>query len=302
MIISAVVGAGFATGAELVAFFGASALPPIWIAVLVGVFLFLFMAALLYLPMRFGKRAFVPVFFIFFTAMTAGVTELAGPITALVAVVTSILVVWIGFERMLAANKLLMGFALAVLLVVVLMNVGGALPQTGNRADTLMTTGKALLYAGMNCCLLPGIFARARQTLSRRDLLICAAVSTVVISFFVMVILTAIHVRGAAGAPMPIFAIADSAVVRFAVLVCILTSMFAALFNLGAEIPRGVLPLAVVGALGFLFSFLGFTKVIGIFYPIVGMVMIGFIIFSFCCWLRLRFVGRRSRGRQSRRA
>ena len=49
LIVSAVVGAGFATGAELMAFFGASALPPIAIAALVGVCLFVVMIALVFL-------------------------------------------------------------------------------------------------------------------------------------------------------------------------------------------------------------------------------------------------------------
>lgn len=295
MIISAVVGAGFATGAELLAFFGTSTLPPIWIAILVGIFLFCLMSALLYLPVRFSKKIFAPIFFIFFVAMTAGITELAGPVTAAIAVITSVLIVWIGFEKMLTANKLLMGFALVVLLVIVVTNLGETLPRSNLAPDILKTAGSALLYAGMNCCLLPGIFAQTKTTLSRKDLFVCVIVSVITISFFVLLLLTVIRGQNATSAPMPILAIADNIIVRFAVLVCILTSMFAALFNLRSETKKSAVTLSVIGALGYFLSFLGFTKVIGIFYPIVGIMMIGFVIFSFCLWLRGRFVCRHTR-------
>jgi len=45
LILSAIVGAGFATGAELVTFFGDTGASPLIIAITVGVFLFLIMTA-----------------------------------------------------------------------------------------------------------------------------------------------------------------------------------------------------------------------------------------------------------------
>jgi uncharacterized membrane protein YkvI len=277
MIISAVVGAGFATGAELIAFFGATSLPPIVIAFFVGIFLFCVMAVMVCLPMKLSKKIFAPIFFIFFVAMTAGIAELVGPIAAAIAVMISILIVWFGFERMLGANKILMGFALVVLSVLVVANLGGTLPVSQAPVNAFGTIGSALLYAGMNCCLLPAIFVEAKRKCSRKDLLLSVIVATVVITFFVFVILTAIRVNNVAGAAMPILALSNSFIVRLAVFICILTSMFATLFNLQTQ---KKIPLLGIGALGYFISFLGFTKVIGIFYPIVGVVMIGVISFS----------------------
>ena len=309
MILSAVVGAGFATGAELIAFFGTSALPPIAIAALVGVFLFCVMAALLFLRENINKKIFAPIFFIFFAAMAAGVTELVGPAVSAVAVVTSVLVVWFGFEHMLTANKVLMEFALAVLLIVVLLNLGTAIPKTNLSSNVWTTAGFALLYAGMNCCVLPAIFAEARKAFSRRELLVCIFAAAVVVSFFVLVILAAISAnKTAAGAPMPILALSDNFFVKFAVLVCILTSMFATLFSLrqrdnakqnisqntnqntNKNSNQNIFRLSCIAALGYACSFLGFKSVIGIFYPIVGAVMIGFIVFCFSreCFSRVR--------------
>jgi len=284
MIISAVVGAGFATGAELIAFFGASALPPLLIALFVGVLLFGVMMALIYVRVRFSKKLFAPIFFVFFVAMTAGITELAGPVAAAVAVVISILIVLFGFEKMLTANKILMGFALAVLLFLVVSNLGGTMPRSNLPANVFGAMGSALLYAGMNCCILPAIFKEAKKKYSRKELLVSVLVATVVIMFFVLIILTAIKSNNVAGAVMPILALSNSFVVRLAVFICILTSMFATLFNLGGASSkttrRGVLRLVGIGVLGYAASFLGFTKVIGIFYPIVGVVMIAVIFVS----------------------
>jgi len=277
MIVSAVVGAGFATGAELIAFFGASPLPPIVVALFVGLFLFAVMAALVYVPMKFSRKIFAPVFFIFFVAMTAGIAELAGPVAAAVAVVISILIVWFGFEKMLTANKILMGFALVVLLVLVVSSLGGTMARSNLPPNVLGTAGSALLYAGMNCCLLPAIFAEARRTYSRKDLLLSVFVSAVVISFFVFIIMTAINVNNVGSAVMPILALSNNFVVKLAVFICILTSMFATLFNLQTKKKRN---LVSIGAFGYALSFLGFTKVISFFYPIVGVVMIGVVIFS----------------------
>jgi len=298
MIISAVVGAGFATGAELIAFFGSSTLPPIVVATLVGVFLFCVMVALVFQTPRpsgtplviEGNILWRPVFFVFFVAMTAGVTELAGPVASAIAVVISVLIVLFGFEKMLTANKFLMSFALCVLLIVVVSNFGKA---TATLTGEWKTLGSALLYAGMNCCLLPGIFARVRIT--RKELLVSIFVAAVIISFFVLLILTAI--RNVSDATMPILALSNSFVVKLAVFICILTSMFAALFNLQTKYPapepalsavevghpftlKGSFYLVVVAGVAYGCSFLGFTKVIGIFYPIVGGVMIGVISFS----------------------
>lgn len=306
MIISAVVGAGFATGAELVAFFGSSALPPIAIAAVVATLLIGLMTALLYLPNKLKRWLFTPIFFIFFVAMTAGVTELAGPAASAVAVIISVLIVLFGFEKMLAANKVLMGFALVVLFAVVLKNFSGTMAKSNLPTNEWKTMWSALLYAGMNCCLLPGIFAEAKKKFSCKELLFGCFAAAVTIGFFVLLILTAVRVNGVSNATMPILALSGSIIVRIAVLICILTSMFAALFNMVPSKSAGattltsrnnVLLLCLVGAVGYGLSFLGFTKVIGVFYPITGIMMIGFILFSFCLYLQGRSACRRIRGR-----
>lgn len=305
MIISAVVGAGFATGAELVTFFGSSALSPVVIALVVGVLLFGLMAALLFLPNTDKQWLFAPVFFIFFVAMTAGVTELAGAWASAIAVILSVLIVLFGFERMLTANKILMLFALIILLLVVISNFGGKLPVSNSSTSEWKTILSALLYASMNCCLLPAIFAEAKKKYSFKKLLYACFAAAITVGFFVLLILTAIRVNNVANAAMPVLALSGSYIIRFAILVCILTSMFAALFNLktsnflGHTLPQAprkdVFMLVAVGSIGYGLSFLGFTKVIGIFYPIVGIAMIGFIVFSFCSNLKERCACRRIR-------
>ena len=295
MLISAVVGAGFATGAELVAFFETSALPPVAIALMVGVFLFCVMGALVLLPRSLPRKLFTPVFFVFFVAMTAGVTELVGPVAAAVAVTISVLIVLFGFERMLDANKILMCFALAVLMFVVIINFDGSAARPNQSPNLFATAGSALLYAGMNCCLLPAILAQAKLKHSRGSLLASVFIACVIISFFVLLMLTAIRVNNVSGAAMPILALSSSLVVASAVFICILTSMFAALFNLQSRGKGGIGKLCIIAVAGYALSFLGFTKVIGIFYPIVGAVAIVSIIFSFFVWLKDYYACQRNR-------
>ena len=300
MIISAVVGAGFATGAELIAFFGTSTLPPAMIAVLVGVLLFCVMTALVYLPLRMPRWIFAPVFFVFFVAMAAGVTELAGPVASAIAVVLSVMIVWFGFEHMIFANKILMAFALAVLAGVVIANLGAPVTKSGLPLNTGFTAGLALFYAGMNCCMLPAVFDELQKTHSRRKLLLSILAASVVIALFVFLILTAIYANGVKSAAMPVLALSDSALSNLAVFICILTSMFAALFNIFPSGSKTIKKLSGTAALGFAASFLGFTKVVRIFYPVVGVVMIVYIIFSFFRLVLQRFVFQGTRGHLSR--
>ena len=286
MIISAIVGAGFATGAELIAFFGTSALPPIAISVLIGGFLFVVMTAIIYIPKQFNKKIFAPAFFIFFVAMTAGITELVGPIASAAAVVTSILIVWFGFDKMLAANKVLMIFALAILAGLVAANLDGTVIKSDDSSGGWLSGALfALAYAGMNCCILPVIFQQAQKTLPRSDLMVCIFTASVAVSFLCLLILTAIQTNGVQTAAMPVLALSNSIIARIAVLICILTSMFATLFNLHTSEQKNALRLLCLGALGYICSFFGFTKIIGVFYPLVGIALIVYIIFLFGAWV-----------------
>ena len=285
LIISSTIGAGFASGAELVAFFGTSPLPVWAIALIVGVCLFAFMGAIVYLNER-GFRPpsiiFLPLYFAFFTTMTAGLVHLIGICGAVISLVLCIGIVLNGFERLLSANKVLMIFVMTVLFAVVFQNVG-----YGRVFGTVDGLGWGVLampviYAGMNCLLFP-VLKRARAKFSLRITIVACALSSTVIALFVWAMLSSID-RGT-GAAMPVLALADNFLVRAAIFLSIFSSQYIALFNIDQELrrvrkPQRIIKLSAVSVIAFALSLFGFSNIVGTVYPAVGVFMTLFLISS----------------------
>jgi len=281
IIVSSIFGAGFATGAELVTFFGND--NPLLVSVLVGLFLFGFMAALIFagkhkLPMWLVRG----ISFVFLVAMIAATVNMAGFIVAMMSVIVCLIIINLGFESALRINKYIMGAALAVLFVVAVSNFEFHL---GER----LQVGNALLYAGMNSFLLVAIFAVARKKFTRQQLLIASIVASVCISVFVFVILSA--VQPYSYAVMPILELNNSYIVWLAVFVSVFTSMYVAMLGVNVEDKH-----SWIYGVALVVSLLGFKKIIGLFYPIIGAAMILYVLVI--CVLKLNSVFRRIRERQ----
>ncbi|MCL2850911.1 MAG: hypothetical protein FWE01_00935 [Firmicutes bacterium] len=291
LVVSSIIGAGFATGAELSGFFGSSSVHPILIALMIGLMLVVICGLVLWLCDRgFNppKWIFMPVYFVFFVAMTAGVVSLGGIITGLVALGLCIVIVLFGFDRLIQFNKYIIIFVLFTLVLVTLpraANVGEI--EYGNRG-LFSSFGMVLLYAGLNTCMLFPLVKKAREKLSSKQVMISFAVASAVIAIFVFIILLAIH--DVQSEVMPILAIRRNLFTISAVLLSVFTSMFIALFNLHEsgntiknQIPNTqnkmypVLKLVTISAFAFAVSMIGFSNVIGWFYPVVGGFMISFV-------------------------
>ncbi|MCL2846159.1 MAG: hypothetical protein FWE38_00540 [Firmicutes bacterium] len=275
LIISSIIGAGFASGAEILSFFGNSPLSIWLIASLVGLALFALMGVTLYL-VNVGfvppRVVFVPIYFAFFVAMTAGLNSLVGVWGSVIALATCIVIVTRGFERLIKFNTYVIGFVLIVLIVVTVPNIQ---PTAGGDGGT-----RVVLYAGLNCLLFP-VLSRARKKYSTRDVLIACAMACGVLALFVMLMLGALPRDYAHD--MPILGLGGGMyfVVYAAVFLSVFSSQFISLFNIdqsiGIEKAHRVGVLSIICVLAFCASLVGFTYIIDRVYPLIGAFVVIFL-------------------------
>ena len=285
LIVSAVIGAGFSTGAELVAFFGATGLSPWVIAVLVGACIFSIMAVIVFFERGQFPRArhfFTLVNFSTFVVMAAGIRHIAGTLALILSLAFCIVIVFFGFSRVVMVNKYLMFFVLAILLSASLPHFSFDTTPREQTPRVPRAIYMAILYAGLNCCILQKLLSRFANKHSKKQILVACAVATIILVLLVGFILTAIFNSGTT-ADMPILDISNNFITRFAVFLCILTSMVILLDNLVSNEKSFVknkfnISIAIsLVALGF--SFFGFKDILGVVYPIVGGLM---ILYCFC--------------------
>ena len=328
LIISAIIGAGFATGAELQSFFGDANLPPAVIAAVVGLFLYLVITVVIELGYRDfmpNNYIFVPIYFIFFVALTAGMGQIAGRASAAVALVLCVFIIMFGFGKLVRFNKWIMVFVLVTILVVSLPHaLDSAATPIGSGGHPWSILGVALIYAGMNSSALFPLIRKTRERFTKGEAHLANLLAVSVIMLFITMILAAI--RGTQ-AVMPVVALNPSFFVVAAVFLSIFTSMMITLFNIEQSVfknrkpqeagpvearfvnkpiqdtavkrkvslPRALRLLAVC-ALAFGGSLLGFSRIIDIFYPLIGGFMIFYLLWSYL-WIRFRFVLKRIRPR-----
>ena len=296
MIISAIFGAGFATGAELVAFFGASTLPPILISLIISVSMFTFMLVLIFACNHKLPNWIVRIIsFVFLIAMIAGTTSLSNPIIAAASIAGCIMIIKLGFDNALKINKYVMSFALTIIFLVSFLHLGDSSHATHwkpSLPDITWTTWRALLYAGMNCFLLIAVFGASRKKYSTRQFVIASAVASTIIGFFAFVIMNAVYVNDVVRTVIPILQINGSFLVWLSIFVCIFTSMYIAMLGVVSSSKPSeksdkslgnsdisLFPLGIISISAFALSFLGFKKIIATFYPMIGIAMILYVSF-----------------------
>jgi uncharacterized membrane protein YkvI len=301
MIVSTVIGAGFATGAELVAFFGASGMPPSLVGVMVGVSLFVMLMGIVKICEKRlfsstgngGKLVMFSLNFIFLIAMTAGIRALGGGITAALAAGIAVIIVSFGFNSLLWINKWLIGGAIIVLLFVSVWSGGFKYMMDGEIVSVGRGVYMSLFYAGMNCCMLGVILARAQEKYSGKQMLGACALASVIMGLLAALILAAVRGNDATAAVMPVLMISSHVIVVVAIYSEILTSMYASLFSATQLLHRKEKPsmtlIIVIATAAWLLSAFGFTTMVSVVYPIVGVVAV-IVISSSLLWIFLRML------------
>ncbi|MCL2587647.1 MAG: hypothetical protein FWE31_05450 [Firmicutes bacterium] len=292
LIISSIIGAGFATGAEILVFFGDSSLPSWAIGLVTTACLFLLMLIIIWLNERgFSppKVIFVPLYFAFLVAMTAGISSLINPLAAIIALGACILIVMYGFEKLAKFNKYLIAFVLTVILIVTILSIGHAsvsIPPARQSHGLFRTVWSALIYAGMNMLIFP-IIKQSRTRFSFKKMITATMIASAILGLLVFLLVSTL--RGREDLSFPILQLSDSFLILVMIFLCIFSSQFIHLFNLDTETTRTnatngrLLKLAIICAVAFFLSSFGFTKIIGFVYPIIGIFMIIFLMIS-CGW------------------
>jgi uncharacterized membrane protein YkvI len=330
LIIGTVIGAGFATGAEIIVFFGNIPLSPPLLAALIFISLFSLISIIIYLAPaahnKYRNMLSAALYFVLLTAMTAGVAEIAGRTVCIVSSLLSAAIVIFGFDKMTKFNSFII-IAIIVLLPTVCLRFLGQ--PTGGYAIEFPALSRgmfsAFVYGGLNCCMLDKIIDASMEKTTKKQLYISALLSSFVISLFAYLILNAIAAAGTQKAAVPLLSVSNNPITFTVILLAILSSQYSALFaTVSAATARragitttgatgqkaGVITggdktgaatnggrgatknrKAVVAAaafLSFICSFLGFSKLVGIFYPITGVIIFLFLISSMLVSLLFR--------------
>ncbi|MDR0975441.1 MAG: hypothetical protein LBM01_00585 [Christensenellaceae bacterium] len=282
LFVGSIIGAGFATGAEILAFFGGLDFPPL----LIGAFVVLTQFAVMFLILnraskqtqkstrftKFKKVYELALYFILFTAMTAGISKLFGAIAGAISLCVSLFIVFLGFNKMVVINRYLVLFVSTVLFIINIVFLNSGSFEIGNAVSAPSAIFWAFLYSGLNCCMMDSIVKTALKTKTRREVILASIISSLIVGVFTFLILNSIRTNAISSA-VPMLEISKNPITLVAVLGCIITSQFSSLFSIKETLPArfsGVYFVALVCALCFAMSFIGFSNIISFFYPIIG--------------------------------
>jgi uncharacterized membrane protein YkvI len=301
LTVGTIIGAGFASGREIVSFFGETPAPSV--AALCAALFFLF--CLLFLSVgarvkaddigtvnrRIGGRLDVVLNIallfnsaVSLVAMLAGINSLfdgmikLSPLYAALAGVLCTCIVIRGLKGLYGANLVMVPVLAAVMIGICVF----ALMTGGNYAGGPFLKGwlSALPYVGMNMMLAASVLTTVHDT-TKKQRVACAAVTAVLLGGIMLLFIVAVNKNGgASAADMPILALAKRAgpvlygLCIATVALGIFTTMLTAHLALTSWLKTlvgGTLYCAVLVMLGaFIFSFFGFKNVIDFIYPVVG--------------------------------
>jgi uncharacterized membrane protein YkvI len=259
LFVGSIIGAGFATGAEISTFFSSSN-SSFWVAVFVALGLSALIIISIYVKLN--KKIFLPVYFVLFIAMTAGIGEIAGVFGSAVSLILTALIVRLGFEKLSKINFFII---VAIIGVLLFNNFEYTKIDFAFQFDASIIW--ALLYSGLNCCMLGGIISSAKAKYGNKTIIVSAVAASLIIAFFVLLILNAIKINNAEDEVMPLFAINHNFITFFVILLAILTSQMSALWTIKENCKINI---NLISLLCFFCSLIGFHRLISWFYPLVG--------------------------------
>ncbi len=316
LMIGSIVGAGFASGREIVAFFGSDISP--LVAVFCGLGIFAVSAMLLTIGNKVGKDSFgevnqqllgkfsgfADIFlllngFIVLSGMLAGMDSLfdsvlpLSPAYSVISGIICVLIVMKGVDRVMKGSGFIVPVIIACLMTVCLFNYRFDL--TGGVVKNLPA---AVIYVSMNMVLSSTVFTTMRKY-TQRQILGASAITGGAIGLIMYFIIVALNKTQTYPYPMPIIEIAKSTSTALyvlsviAVAVGIFTTMMTAMsgltgFFVGYVGSRAYAAVIVLFT-GLIVSNLGFENVIGYLYPLIGVVGLLYIIVCFAYLTRNRY-------------
>lgn len=303
LFLGSIIGAGFATGAEIVTFFGNWQLPVWIIAIIVGTSIFFMIALEIFLfhsknnnivPPTTCKTLYigiVMIYLILFTAMTAGITQITNQTTCIITLIFSALVTHTGIHKLARFNVLVVATIITLIISTALPHLSTTAISTIRWQHLTPTFFWAILYAGLNCFMFPELI-KAYHKHKRKTLLIAGLFTAVSVTVLLGLILTTIQSTHSTTATIPLLAAAPTPTTLIIILLAILTSQYTALFaikeRLGTIIPitknKPLLTTVCICLIALLASLCGFTRIIKYGYPLIGAFTCFYLLFSF--WKR----------------
>ncbi|MDR3022354.1 MAG: hypothetical protein LBU60_06765 [Clostridiales bacterium] len=312
LIVSSIVGVGFASGREIVAIFGMQGKLPFWIIPIC--IILIFFISLLFLSISrnvhkcgnlnynqalFGKFGCVAdVFslinsFVIFAAMLSAFAAFSNVklqtawgsvhIASLAIGFLGVLIAKLGIEGLIRINTILVPFVIISLTVVPIFAI--------KRFDfslnfAISHISQSIVYVGLNMYLASN--ALFKMNLSKRQTITSASIASMIFGILLTLLVLALNGNPQAfNSSMPILIIAKqynyfaNIVINCTLVSCIFTSLIIAIYNIveffkftKSRFLTGLSALCVAFAI----SGLGFKNIVTIFYPAIGVVGIVFII------------------------
>ncbi len=306
LVIGTVIGAGFASGREIVAFFGVTPSP--WVAVTCAAITFIMCAVFLLVGKKANARdagevnarlagradAVLNIVMLFnsaisLAAMFAGFDSLFSafcplkPLYSVIFAIISVLVVTKGLDGLIKCNAFLVPALAAVIIFVTTscINVPALSPFTSGNAVRSVT------YIGMNMMLAASVLTTVHG-LNKKQIFAASGITAAAVGALVLLIILALGSSDAGKADMPIITMSSGlgkvvcGFAVFAVAAGIFTTMLTAHVTLtdwldgliGNKPLSAVCTAAVCLALGFL----GFKTVVDVLYPVLGVLGVAYFV------------------------
>ena len=317
LFLGSIIGAGFATGAEIVTFFGHLQLPVWWLATIVGVFLFIIISLEIFLvypnfktsnyqqannnilkiqnSVKATKSAknldivFVMIYQILFTAMTAGIIQIANIWACLISLILSIYIALFGFKLLSRFNSYIVALIIILIVSTAIPHLHPELHPQFDNNQIPASAFQAIIYAGLNCFMFPELITATAQDHTRKTLLHASAITALFVTILIYLILSIITATNTQNAPIPLLAAAPTPITTIVILLAILTSQYTALFAIMHRIQKLVpnttkKPLTVailICCLALIGSFCGFNQIIKFGYPLICAFTCFYLLISF---------------------
>lgn len=317
LIIGTIIGAGFASGREIVSFFGSDISP--LVAPLCGAVIFVLSVLFLTAGAKInatnigevnvkvaGKlHACADIFLlvnslIVLSGMLAGMDSLGNmvlpiaPAYSVVSGVLCMLVVLKGMKGLLNCNSVIVPVIIAAMILVCSLSFDGVRFEAPFSGFTLLTI---LVYISMNMMLASTVLTTMGK-LSFKTILISSGIAATVMSLLMLLIINGLNGSGTTDAAMPVLMLAKKiSPVLFGLMVgviaiSIFTTMMTAMAGLTGWLDTLIgdkkYTVLIVFLAGLILSNLGFENVVAYLYPLIG------VIGAIYIFLVIMFVARKS--------
>lgn len=317
LIIGTIIGAGFSSGRELISFFGSGI--SLWVAVLCGVAIFLLCALFLYIGSKtgannvsevnvklIGRFHFIPDSFLLVNSlivlggMLAGIDSLGSallPISPVYSILMGILCIFVvtkGIKGLLNCNSIVVPIIIFALILISIWSIFKG--NIGLNFDFKLSVLPTIaIYVSMNMMLASTVLTTMGR-LSKKDILVSSTVAGGVIMLIVAGLILALNACDFRYEDMPVLAIAKAinpfvaVLIAIVIAVSIFTTMLTAMQGLCAWFSslfgKGIYCPIVVLLAGFLLSRLGFSNVVSLLYPVIGVLGLFYVLLGLIFVLR----------------